>query len=565
MNFENTTLELAKLKKRARTASRFEGNNDVTRIIKANIATYEKHLQSGDESALKQAKKTLLHNAAVVEEILDEYDYIKKLLDGRSKATDEQVDALLFPKDSGSKSNVLQVSGQAGTGKTLVLLARIAYELRKNDPSDKMEGHEFGPKRALFVCFNKTLVDYVQSIFLKLFPELAASITVINIDRMVKRIMDEKHSSESPCPGIIYGKKDLKEIVDVAAKRHAKESLGFLNTEDPKNIDWVKEEIDWIEGRKDIEFGGDIHKYQEFGRIGRGRFPYGPAKNSNARAVILEIMQEYYKQNEEHKKYTYPQAVNELLKDAGEMGYEFDKSEFGEEKQMETARYDIIVIDEVQDFSVASIMLLLTFRKKGAKVVLAGDEGQKIYKRDFKWKQLSDGNNPRIGQIIGHTVSLDKNHRNHPEIERFAARLKGGKDDMPFDADVVELAQKNIEQVVEKARLLGKKGGTTCLITDTPVDAQTWREILVNADITPTRIYRNGEITAPGIYVANVHQVKGVEFDNVIIPDTKMVFDDEEACKNLYYVAFTRARRFLGVYFSVDPDAVIRRHYGDLL
>lgn len=83
--------------------------------------------------------------------------------------------------------------------------------------------------------------------------------------------------------------------------------------------------------------------------------------------------------------------------------------------------YDAIAIDEVQDFSLLSIKLLLHFRKSQAtKVFISGDENQKIYRRDFTWKELDE-------DLTGHTITLHENKRNSNAIESFSNRLLGNE------------------------------------------------------------------------------------------------------------------------------------------
>ena len=62
-----------------------------------------------------------------------------------------------------------------------------------------------------------------------------------------------------------------------------------------------------------------------------------------------------------------------------------------------------------------------------------------------------------------------------------------------------------------------------------------------------------------GIYVLNVHQAKGKEFDWVILPDvTESTFpSDNDDKKKLFYVAVTRARRKVVIYARNNQSKIL--------
>ena len=67
-----------------------------------------------------------------IQTILNEHDFIMRLLNGSSQATTDQHDVMAFPRGSKTVTRILQIAGCAGTGKTLCLLAKIISMLDHN-------------------------------------------------------------------------------------------------------------------------------------------------------------------------------------------------------------------------------------------------------------------------------------------------------------------------------------------------------------------------------------------------------------------------------------------------
>ncbi len=86
-------------------------------------------------NAKDDALRTLVDEERRVRKILAEHDYIQRLLAGAGSATDKQFSVMAFPRGANTKTNVLQISGGAGTGKTLCLLAKLIQDTR---PSRQM-------------------------------------------------------------------------------------------------------------------------------------------------------------------------------------------------------------------------------------------------------------------------------------------------------------------------------------------------------------------------------------------------------------------------------------------
>lgn len=515
---------------------------------------------------LHDASEALSHEIDVVdrrvEEILSEYDYIEKLLkaDGRAgKATDAQFEVMAFPKSSNTTTSILQIDGGAGTGKTLCLLAKLIAEINAHGQTTAFKDMA---KSALFVCFNTALADYVDSMLSK-YPEVSGQIEVVNYDSYVNALVKgaEKRVPEHlrgyaedvrypPNWKIKYSgelKNVLKDAMGTIAKKHPKKKNEYyLDNSSADNVDWLMDEILWLESRYENEADAAVERgtrnpYLIASRVGRGT-KKRPSKE--VRKVILEVWAEWRKRLAAQNTYTIEQATKRLL----------------ESKHL--PKHDAIAIDEVQDFSLQSIQFLLRLRKNPgtSRVYISGDEDQKIFQRDFTWKEL-DSN------IKGYTITLRDNKRNLPAIRYFAERLDGAEhataDILESDGEIY-IKNGDANDVANLARRLRnlRPNESTALIGNT----KYWCSVIERNDIDYACLSDfDVDITSPNLYILGPKKGKGLEFDNVIVDYRHDVEEDFAAEKRLRYVHFTRARHRLYILYNGEPPTLLRKIYGDFL
>ena len=500
-------------------------------------------------NAQRQAAGTRFDEVSTqVEEILNEHDFIRRLLRGTSRATVDQHDVMAFPRGTNSVTNILQIAGGAGTGKTLCLLAKLISEV---DDGPQMSLLTRPKKRALFVCFNKGLATYVRSIMAG-YDGQVANIDVESYDAFVNQLVrqrprsgyerlatfaqDAKYSHAT----ITYSSGDeyselLRQAQESVARRHpGHERDYYLNPSDEEGFQWLKDELLWIEAR----FSSDEEarkRYPTASRVGRGR---KRVPGEAARRIILEVWEELNRLLTANGLYTIEQATKRLLASDS------------------LPAYDAIAIDEVQDFSLISVRLLVRFKAdSGSKVFLAGDENQKIYKRDFTWKELGD-------DLRGHTITLHKNMRNTSAIRSFADRLLGV--DCPHGAasDKVHVVNADESRTVALlGRLASLPTQTTALITGS---RKHWEDRLRASGVSVARSAA-GDIRFPGLHVVGNYTGKGLEFDNVVVDYVGEASEDAEEEKRLRYVHFTRARKRLYIRYEGTPPRLLSTYYADFL
>lgn len=494
----------------------------------------------------EQCKEELERAEKRTREILDERDYIRMLLRGKGSATDRQFEVMAFPRAAGGTTRVLQISGGAGTGKTLCLIAKLIMDVR---PSDQGALFPEQPKRGLFVCFNKSLAAQARAL-IGAMPEIRDAIEVVNFDRFANQLVcshstgDYRHlnsfAQDARFPSkwkITYSDEGVERAMGLVAARHPGErGMYYLDGSDSSNVSWIKDEIEWLEARYEgPQTAVEPYRNQMAERRGRGkqRLP-----RQEARGVILEIWEEYTRILEDEWCYTLPQAVKRLLGTS------------------DLPVYDSIAVDEVQDLSINSLRLLFKMRATDeARVYLSGDENQKIYQRDFTWKELGEG-------VRGHTISLFENKRNSPSIEAFANRLLGRKCDHGCASEnvyVLARSEERLEDLVKKAR-------TECPEESVAVigNMRLWDKRLREAklDFVDPEEYGSSQ---PGLYVLGEKKGKGLEFDTVIIDCAFLGRGDEDEEKRVLYVNCTRARKRLYLRYEGQPPEIIKKYYPDFL
>ncbi|WP_166079052.1 3'-5' exonuclease [Xiamenia xianingshaonis] len=580
-----TEEEAADLSHRAKTASLLSGNNQVEkdaaqiannakktnkeidelRAISDQLKAMEQNLEIDNpqvESILQridaahstinakseQAKASIQKIDTYVNEILSEHDFVNKLLSGKGFATTDQLDVLAFPRSANTSTTILQIAGKAGTGKTLCLLAKLIRDVEKSQVQS-LQGDLFGGYRekphALFVCFNKQLAGYAEQLA-RYYPNAASSVDVVSFDFFVNQLAKPNPPKDYARFSrdvrfehgfrITYEDADcVRSAMQEVARRHPDlRSAYYLDASEDQNVSWVSDEIHWLEWRyEDADTARGI--YPGAPRVGRGttRRP-----DEKIRLIILEIWRAYRNYLIAGRQYIIEQAVKRLM------------------KSQTLPKYDVIAIDEVQDFSVSSIKLILQLRKTDkTPVYISGDEGQKIYQRDFTWKEL-DSN------IKGHTITLKKNMRNTYSIRSFADRLYGEESTFEEASRDVVVEPGSVQKIISTIATLQstRPQDTTVLI-----GPMKWASWLRGAGIPVANHENKGKILQPGVYVVSEMTNKGLEFDNVIVADAGDRGKEPDEERTLRYVHFTRARRKLFVYYDRRPSKLLTYYYSDFL
>ena len=526
-------------------------------------------LERANSEAAKRAKradKAISQVEDSVEEVLSEHDFIQKLLRGSGFATKDQADVLAFPKTENAATSTMLITGAAGTGKTLCLLAKLIRETETGNPGRQESSFaDTYQKKALFLCFNRALARHVQDL-LDPFDQVSDRIQVRTFDQFVDRMVEQswwsddgRAASDNRFPiiwSITYGIEGfVKGAMDdtassVLAKKgqDAQELEWCVQSADKENVAWMKDEIEWIESHyRDLESAKEGYPTAVRAARGGARF-----LGERSRRVILQVYERYLTHLAAIHRYTINQAIWRLM------------------ASQSLPHFDTIAIDEVQDLSILSLKLASKLlRDDRSRMYLSGDESQRIYKRDFTWEAVDE-----IFKDGVKTITLKGGMRCTPSIYAFAARLLKEQSDHDLASRDVSVAHAGEREILARFKELGAEPGkTTALIA-----GWSWFDKAAAAGITLNNplldddfgfgkraIAHEGNIMAPGCYVVPEFKNKGLEFDNVIVVDSDMGLGDYVQEKNLRYVHYTRARQRLEIYYETRPSSVLRTYYADFI
>jgi DNA helicase-2/ATP-dependent DNA helicase PcrA len=231
--------------------------------------------------------------------------------------------------------------------------------------------------------------------------------------------------------------------------------------------------------------------------------------------------------------------------------------------------YEHIVIDEAQDLCPLEVRALLDCVSEGRSVTIAGDHAQKlVFDNGFRdWPTLLDD----AGLDHVEIQPLRITYRSTREVMEFSRHVLG-----PLHDPRAELVARGgapvgyfeFGDVGETVAFLGEAlrelmqrepTASVALIARFPQQADVYYEALRVAEVPRLRRVRNEDFSfSPGIDVTDVRQVKGLEFDYVVILDpTEQNYPTSLVARHLLHIAATRAAYQLWLSCAGRPTALI--------
>lgn len=220
--------------------------------------------------------------------------------------------------------------------------------------------------------------------------------------------------------------------------------------------------------------------------------------------------------------------------------------------------YEHVLVDEAQDFGAAELSVILASVKDRRCVTIAGDANQRVMPDvDFGgWALIAS----QLG-LEGVTVErLAVSHRSAPEILRLANAIMGVAEPVtkarPEEAPMLwtcESEEKAREKIFELGKALQDAHPKGHVLVATASEREAER--LVGGRTGFRHVAHGGFEFAPGVSVASIPAVKGLEFDAVIVyrPDAERFFGEDG--QRLLYTAVTRARSRVDVVVIGDDLA----------
>ncbi|WP_280429678.1 UvrD-helicase domain-containing protein [Nocardia brasiliensis] len=418
-------------------------------------------------------------------------------------------------------------SGPAGTGKTVVALHRMA-RFSKNNPG-----------RLLFTSFVKTLPTYHRSGFQRLAPLAEGRAEFIGLHAWTTHFLADR---------------GIRCTIDTGASEDAfgrawAKARAALAPIVPENVYWKDELHRVIKGRG----LNKLTDYQAIERTGRNHIRLDKAQ----REIVWKQLYEPYQQR---------MAANGAkdFHDAFMLAIESLA-----EHPLEDP-YGLVVVDEVQDFTLVELRLVHQIAGGGpnAPLLLVGDGQQQVYAGGWR---LSDAGIP----IRGRGEILQVNYRNRAAVHQYAKNvdatnmvddLDGAPGFVLRDTEVVlpdgraeserikrrDLAARIVSVITE----CGIHRSDIAVIANTKKEAEHLQSALIGARIPTQSLEKYDGTYQDAVKVGTVHRAKGMDFAAVLHPTsapgtardlTDVQRDRAELTARQTMVALTRARDYIWV------------------
>ena len=447
----------------------------------------------------------------------------------------------------------VRVLGGAGTGKTVVAMHRAKWLLEKVFPEEN--------DRILFITFTTNLTaDIEQNLSRIVSPGDMKRVEVVNLDAWVRAFLKGKGYQSR----IVY-EKSTKELWQNALN---------LKAEEPAFSDsFYFEEWAEVVQAHGIDSEAD---YLRAPRIGRGR-----RLDRRARKFVWPVFAEY----------------RALL---GSKGFREAEDAYRDarallESSPDMLPYKSVIVDEAQDFGAEAFRLIreIVSVSNGEGPVndmfIVGDTRQRIYGRRVVLGQCGI-------EIRGRGRRLRINYRTTEETRSWASSILEGRDFDDLDEGIDEqkgyrsLMNGPPPEVAGFENLQGEIGFLTsrlnklldegavaadiCIVARTEKVLEQYKGAVEAAGFETFRIRRTDSRKQPGVRLATMHRVKGIEFDHIfivgvqdgVLPNTHVMrgCDNEVSRKakelgerSLLYVAATRAKRSVFVTYSGRPSVFL--------
>jgi DNA helicase-2/ATP-dependent DNA helicase PcrA len=234
-----------------------------------------------------------------------------------------------------------------------------------------------------------------------------------------------------------------------------------------------------------------------------------------------------------------------------------------------------VVLDEVQDFSPLEVQVLIDCLGSKPSITLAGDTQQHVMQNSgfTSWEEFFH----YLG-VEGTTVdTLKISYRSSHEIVDFAYSLLG---DLQEDGDAPETTRTGppVEffQFGHRGACVAFLGdalrelvdiepnASIAVLTPSPALSIEYYDGLKRSEIYGLRMVENEEFSfKAGIEICDIEQVKGLEFDYVILVEVDVGhFPNNESARRLLHVGATRAIHQLWLMSVASPSPLLARLVG---
>lgn len=454
------------------------------------------------------------------------------------------IDPAQFDLITRPANGYLVIRGSAGSGKTTVALHRIAY-LAFDDP--RIDGPD-----TLVVVFSRALARYVAHVLPSLGLEGVRIVTYrewVHAER--RRCFPHLPAAERDDTPALVQRLKLHSGMDVALQRQVARVPGARSGEQAYD--------DWASVLTQRKLLGEV-----FGEVAVGQFSERDLDRfvewnrqrldelSSAIAGDLDAEAGLDPEDDALLLRAWQRRVGKLVGRA-----------------RRSLAYRHIVIDEVQDFAPVEVRVLLDSMQRESSITLAGDTQQHLMEHSgfTSWT----GFFRELGIDGAEIETLRVSYRSSMQVMQFATSLLG---ELQEEEEVITTRS---GPPVELFRLTDRGAcvaflsdvlrdlmtaepmASVAVLTPNPIASDVYFEGLSRAELPRLRRIRDGEFPfKAGIEVTEVTQVKGLEFDYVVVLDVDSTnYPDTPAARRTLHVAATRAVHQLWMMSVGTPSPLV--------
>jgi superfamily I DNA/RNA helicase len=444
-----------------------------------------------------------------------------------------------------------RVLGGPGTGKTVVAMHRTRHLAR--------EVFKEKTDRILFTTYTANLAESVEQNLSGLCGDEMQRIEVIHLHAWAVRFMKTQ--------GVDFQVASEEEI-----DQCWEEALAVAGDSD-FDVGFLKQEWSLVVQTNGIT---TLPAYLQVPRTGRGRTLTKPG-----RGKVWKVFEEYRSALRDKGKQEWLQVIQETRRYL--------------EKKKSILPYRAVVVDESQDFHPQEWKLIRALVPLGANdLFLVGDAHQRIYGRKVTLKDC--------GVLIqGRSTNLKINYRTTEQIRNWSMALLQGieVDDLDGERDREQGYKSLLSGAAPELRrfdtaddegkfladavkelLKHKQAEEICLVARTgKLLEERYQPLFKAAKVPSVVLEKKNDPGEPGIRLATMHRVKGLEFPVMILAgvnagvvplrvasaegDPTAQDEHEERERSLLFVAATRARDHLIVTASGNPSPFFSRKMFD--